>query len=90
MFTKGTKPGQYKFATKPTNAKKVLVAGDFNGWKPAAMRKQTDGSFALTVTLRPGSYEYKFIVDGNWIEDPENSTWALNPYGTINSVATAV
>ncbi len=88
MFEKGKKPGTVQFSIKPSaGIKKAQIAADFNGWKPAAMPKRKDGSFALEVPLRAGNYEYKFLLDGQWVVDPENSAWALNPFGTLNSVA---
>ena len=88
MIAKGTKKGSVKFSIKPGNgAKQVSLAGCFNEWKPAAMKKQKDGSFSLAVdSLKAGPHEYKFIVDGQWVVDPDNNKWALNPYGTLNSV----
>jgi hypothetical protein len=55
------------------NAKKVMVAGNFNEWneKELAMNK-TRGGWQLPYVLASGSYEYKFIVDGEWITDPSN------------------
>ena len=29
-----------------------------------------DGTFTATLVLDPGSYQYKYIVDGNWLPDP--------------------
>ncbi len=88
MFIKGTKKGTVKFSVKPSNGvKKVELAGDFSQWKPVPLRKQKDGAFAATVPLVDGNYEYKFIVDGQWVVDPDNNAWALNAFGTLNSVA---
>ena len=90
MIAPGTKKGTIRFSLKPSaTAKQVSVAGDFNDWKPAAMKKQKDGSFALTAAVAAGNHEYKFIVDGQWIVDPDNNKWALNPFGTLNSVVQA-
>jgi 1,4-alpha-glucan branching enzyme len=88
MYATGTKKGTTRFTLKPGPAAvKVALVGDFSKWQPTAMKKQKDGSFAATVSLAPGTYEYKLIVDGEWVVDPDNNTWALNPYGTLNSVA---
>lgn len=88
MYQKGSKQGTVRFVLKPgESAKKVVLVGDFSKWQPILMRKQNDGSFTANVPLAAGTYEYKFIVDGEWVVDPENNTWALNPYGTLNSVA---
>jgi 1,4-alpha-glucan branching enzyme len=86
MFSKGQKQGTFKFSVKANGSKKVAVAGDFTKWQPVEMRKQKDGSYSATVPLAAGSHEYKFILDGQWVVDPDNNAWSLNPYGTLNSV----
>jgi 5'-AMP-activated protein kinase regulatory beta subunit len=89
MIEKGSKKGTVRFSINPGGGvKKVQLAGDFTEWKPTALAKQKDGAFAAVVKLAPGTHEYKFIVDGQWRVDPDNGAWALNPYGTLNSVAT--
>ena len=88
MFTCGNKNGTVQFTLKPAQAaKKVQVAGDFSDWRPVNMRQQKSGSFAATVPVPPGTHEYKFIMDGKWIVDPDNNAWSCNPFGTLNSVA---
>ncbi len=87
MYSRAQKPSTVRFSFKPAKAvKTVLVAGDFNGWQPMSMKKQTDGSFVRDVPANQRKFEYKFIVDGQWISDPDNSQWARNPYGTFNSI----
>ena len=86
MYSKGKK-STIRFAIKPTSsAKEVLVAGDFNDWRPVAMQKQNDGIFSLNVPCVRDSFQYKFIVDGQWVRDPDHSNWAANPFGTMNSI----
>jgi len=88
MYTKGRKRGSVRFQLKPANgAGKVSLAGDFNDWQPKAMRKQKDGSFALTLPLGAGRYQYKFWVDEHWLLDPDNVASEPNEFGTLNSVA---
>jgi 1,4-alpha-glucan branching enzyme len=88
MVGKGSKKGTVRFSLQVENtAKKVHLVGDFSGWNPVSMKKQKDRRYAATVALNPGNYEYKFVVDGQWRVDPDNGAWALNPYGTLNSVA---
>lgn len=88
MYAKGKKKGSVRFSISAgQGGKKVALAGAFNGWAPQAMRKQKDGSFACSVDLEPGTYEYKFIVDGQWVVDPDTNAWAMNAYGSFNSVA---
>jgi len=63
------------FYYENANASSVSVGGSYNGWTMEEMSK--DGSvFSHTVTVTPGTHEYKFIVDGNWITDPLNSEQA--------------
>ena len=69
------------------NAKKVILSGTFNKWNEDffQMQKTNDG-WELTLQLKPGEYEYKFIVDGNWIEDPGNNLKKRNEFDGYNSV----
>src|SRR5690606_25698203 len=50
----------------------VFVAGSFNGWTPSRDRladDDGDGTYEGTFPVAPGSYAYKFVVDGNWMLD---------------------
>ena len=52
-------------------AKAVYLAGSFNDWHPGVteMIKVGDDRWAKELALAPGSYEYRFVVDGRWIPD---------------------
>ncbi len=70
-------------------AKAVFLAGEFNNWNPSgkAMKDDDgDGTWTAIVDLPPGRYEYKFVVDGQWLEDPKAKESAPNPFGGKNSV----
>lgn len=69
-------------------ASRVYVAGDFNGWKTddTTLMEQDNGVWTKCVSLTPGSYRYKFVKDGEWIEDPANPKVATNPYGQKDSL----
>jgi hypothetical protein len=55
------------------NAKQVIVSGSFNNWKEDELyMNKTSGGWEMPYTLGAGNYEYKFIVDGKWISDPDN------------------
>ena len=71
-------------------ASEVFVAGQFNEWAPAQDRltKDADGIWRVTLKLKPGTYEYRFVADGQWMEDPDNPNKVPNPYGGSNSVVT--
>jgi len=88
-MSKGKKPKvqTHFFTFRPSGeVKKVQLAGCFTGWKPVPMSQQEDGGFLVSLRLEPGVYEYKFIVDEQWVTDPGHSDWAVNAYGSVNSV----
>ncbi len=74
--------------TKFQNAKNLLVSGSFIDWSKEGIPliKDSAGVWSIPVFLKPGKHTYKFIVDGEWITDPDNPHWENNEYGTGNSV----
>ena len=69
------------------NAKEVVLTGSFNRWDEHLFKMhQTDDGWIITLQINPGEYEYKFIVDGNWMEDPNNPAKRINEYGGYNSI----
>lgn len=73
--------------TNPT-AQHVCVAGSFNDWHPTVtpMIRLEDGNWAKELLLPPGRYEYRFVVDGQWADDPAAIELIPNPFGTANAV----
>ena len=69
-------------------AKVVQVAGAFNDWRPEAgpMEPAGSGEWTVRLMLKSGQYEYRFVVDGVWTDDPEAEQSATNPHGGLNSV----
>ena len=69
------------------NAKEVYLTGNFNQWQPKLnqMQKAKDGSFRTIMKLPPGQYQYKYIVDGIWHNDPDAPQTATNNNGELNS-----
>lgn len=69
-------------------ATSVLLAGDFTHWqeRPIPLRKEADGVWRTTVELPPGTHHYRFLVDGEWRDDPECSLRAPTPFGSHNAV----
>jgi len=71
------------------DAKNVSVAGDFNDWDAEKdPLTEADGVWSTTIEVKPGRYEYKFVVDDEWISDPANPETVSDPYGGSNSVVT--
>ena len=66
----------------------VFLAGTFNDWDAESIRLEgKDGVYATELDLAPGTYEYKFIVNGFWTMDPDPTRdWVPNGLGTLNSV----
>ncbi|TAM39632.1 hypothetical protein EPN54_03240 [bacterium] len=73
---------------KAPGAKEVYLAGEFNNWKldENSRMEQTNGCWTKHLKLDKGSYRYRFVIDGNWIEDPVNPLNRLNPYGSKDSL----
>ncbi len=74
------------------DARDVRIAGDFNGWVPDRdVRSETrnDGGTRVwrkVLHLVPGTYEYRYVVDGKWREDPNNPDRVPTPLGPPNSL----
>jgi len=71
-------------------ATEVYIAGQFNDWAADSdpLAKGDDGIWRATLKLAPGQYEYKFVVDGTWMEDPNNPDSVADPFGGNNSLLT--
>jgi chromosome partitioning protein len=81
--------GEVIFAARFEEAKKVLIAGDFNNWSPMStpmINRGRPGEFYMCLPLRPGRYRYRFVVDGKWMTDPNNKYVEANQFGELNNV----
>lgn len=70
-------------------AHSVSVAGDFNGWNPAhtPLERSEGGMWTATIPLKPGRYQYMFVVDGKqWIADPLAPEEETDGFGAQNAV----
>lgn len=76
------------FSFTAPNAREVLLAGEFTGWQknPIALRKEGSGRWKADVSLEAGRYQYRFIVDGQWSDDPACTTRVPNGLGAENCV----
>jgi len=82
----GSKPIEFKLYA-PT-AKKVVLSGSFNKWdsKKLVAKKDSKGNWLVKTSLKPGRHEYKFFVDGAWVNDPRCTACVPNSFGTHNCV----
>lgn len=76
-----------RFSLHAPQAKEILLSGDFNQWngKKHQMKKGRIGAWEKVLMLPPGTYEYKYVVDGKWQDDPANNQSRLNSFGTYNN-----
>jgi 1,4-alpha-glucan branching enzyme len=79
---------QVNFEYSDPKAKAVWVAGSFNYWNPKAspLRNLGAGRWGLQLTLEPGRYEYRFLVDRHWTIDPAARQQVTDFCGGVNSV----
>jgi 1,4-alpha-glucan branching enzyme len=76
-----------KFEIEADKGSDVYVAGTFNDWDTTKKKLVfKNGSYSGTLSLAPGRYEYKFMIDGIWCVDPKCSEWSPNQFGSLNSV----
>jgi chromosome partitioning protein len=74
------------------SASDVRIAGDFNGWIPdkdVRSMIQNEGPMRIwtkILQLPPGTYQYRYVVDGEWQEDPDNPNTVAGLVGQRNSV----
>jgi len=83
-------PPSTTFSLYAPDAHEVYVIGDFNNWRPDDLKakKYKDGTWRKSVQIKPGTYHYLFLVDGQWWTDPANPNRLQNPFGSENSVLT--
>ncbi|MBU6411260.1 MAG: isoamylase early set domain-containing protein [Verrucomicrobiota bacterium] len=72
------------FAFSAPGAMSVQLVGDFTQWQkqPINLLKGADGIWRTTVELAPGMHHYRFLVDGQWRDDPECALRTPNPFGS--------
>jgi hypothetical protein len=81
--------GGVLFRLDVPQAHEVSVTGEFNNWSREGIpmqRDSKDGLWKAVVDIEPGEYEYRFIVDGVWIRDPNNRDFIRNEFGQENSL----
>ena len=76
------------FSWCPPMPETVFIAGAFNDWNPCShqLTCSETGEWEITLDLAPGTYEYKLIIDGEWMADPTCEDKVPDPFGSYNSV----
>lgn len=82
------RPVPVRFEFESPTANSVCLAGTFNDWNSSGTEMIRDGTgrWVKEMALPPGAYEYRFVVDGEWADDPQAVETAPNPFGRLNSV----
>lgn len=86
--------GNFTFTYAPPQGAPLVntmaVRGTFNGWDAAAMQRQTDGTWSRSVDIPEGNTEYKFFINGAWVEDMcYDATWGDPGRGYVVDVDAA-
>jgi hypothetical protein len=50
------------------------------------MERKKDGTWSKSIILAPGTYQYRFLIDDDWVEDQNNPNQVDNSFGGKNSV----
>ena len=76
------------FSYSAPEAQNVMLAGSFTGWQqaPLQLKKDKTGVWKKTISLPPGRYEYRLLVDGEWRDDPQCPHHQPNQFGGQNCV----
>jgi chromosome partitioning protein len=86
------RPREVQIHFRDDSAGDVRIAGDFNGWVPdkdVRSRVEAEGPHRVwtkVLLLPPGTYQYRYVVDGEWRTDPDNPESTPGPMGQPNSV----
>jgi 1,4-alpha-glucan branching enzyme len=77
-----------RFELDVPKAKSVFAGGTFNNWSATATPLVFVGGtrWSRDLLLPPGRYEYRFVVDGKWVEPPQAKAYVPNPDGGRNGV----
>ncbi|MDZ7725824.1 MAG: alpha-amylase family glycosyl hydrolase [candidate division KSB1 bacterium] len=79
----------FDFQPMISGVEQVYLAGSFNDWKSGELLMtdpDQDGMFQTHITLPPGRYLYKFVVDGKWLTDPNAQDYESDGHGGRNAV----
>ncbi len=90
QFVKTKPVCKVTFSLDAKEANSVAVVGDFNNWNSSEgeLSKLKNGTFKATFDLsKDASYEFRYIVDGSYINEPQADSFKYNEFaGAENSV----
>ena len=88
MAKKSKSTHEQTFAYRAAAALSVQLVGDFTHWQktPVNLHKDADGVWRSSLKLETGTHHYRFLVDGQWQDDPECTLRLPNPFGSENMI----
>jgi 1,4-alpha-glucan branching enzyme len=90
QFVKTKPVCKVTFSVAAKEAQNVAVVGDFNNWNQTEgeLSQLKNGTFKGVFEVdKDASYEFKYIVDGNFVTEPEADSQVWNEFaGSENSV----
>jgi 1,4-alpha-glucan branching enzyme len=89
--TRKEKARMVDFSFSAPHAEGISIAGDFNDWNSTSHpmkreKRDKEGVWKASLNLAPGTYQYRFFVDGEWQTHPTCTDCVENPFGTLNSL----
>ena len=83
-----SKKKKISLSLEAPHATQVCIVGSFNEWDTTAdsLQRNGQGVWECTLALEAGEYQYRFIVDGIWWDDPANPMKCYNEFGTKNCI----
>ena len=80
--------GVSEIVYKAPHAQSVSITGSFNNWSTTSSKlvKDPSGNWRISLRLTPGRYQYRFFVDGRWVDDPKAKESVPNSFGSRNAV----
>lgn len=88
MSTKKLSKQKVTFSIVAPEARTVKLVGDFSDWEhsPVELKKLKGGQWSATLALSEGRHEYRYLVDGQWRDDPACPVRVPNVFGGENCV----
>jgi len=81
------KVAEIAFKVFAPDSASVAVAGDFNNWKPTALKKDKTGNWSGKINMGSGAHQYKIVFNGQyWETDSSNPERVSDGHGGENSI----
>ena len=79
----------FRFEPDSETVSSVNLVSEVDDWDTVArpMTRRKDGSFSTSVTMRPGRYRFRYLVDGQrWVNDHNADDFVDNGHGDVDGV----